>query len=77
MKPRPIVLIGKDFWSGLLEWTREQQVGGGLVSPGDLDWLHLVDEPSEALAIIEAEHEKFIDALSAKHLESELLESDK
>lgn len=60
MKPRPIVLVGKDFWTGLLEWTKEQQVGGGLVSPGDLDWLHLVDEPEEAIAIIEAEYETFL-----------------
>jgi len=61
MKPRPIILVDKGFWTGLLDWMKEHQVGNGLVSPGDLDWIHLVDSPEEALELISKEHKAFID----------------
>ncbi|WAC56127.1 TIGR00730 family Rossman fold protein [Gordonia sp. SL306] len=50
----PIVLIGRDHWSGLVDWMREVLLTKGMISPDDLDLLHLVDEPSEAVDIIGA-----------------------
>ncbi|MBD1318398.1 TIGR00730 family Rossman fold protein [Gordonia hankookensis] len=50
----PIVLIGRDHWSGLVGWMREVLLTKGMISPDDLDLLHLVDEPSEAVDIIGA-----------------------
>jgi len=58
---RPTILLGRDFWGGLLEWMREEPVRRGLVSPGDLDHVHLVDEAEEALEIIRASHAAFLD----------------
>jgi hypothetical protein len=48
----PIVLIGKDFWTPLLDWIRQTLVVQGLVSPGDLDILSLADTAEEAVALV-------------------------
>jgi len=48
----PIVLIGSDFWRGLLDWIGGIVLDQGTISPKDLDLLRLVDEPSEAVAIM-------------------------
>ena len=65
MTERPIVLVGKSFWKGLIEWMKTEQVSNGLVSPGDLRWVHLVDTPEETTKIIEEELQKFSDRLAA------------
>ena len=48
----PIILMGKDFWAGLLDWIVEQQVGHQLVSPEDLDLIQVFDEPGEVVEAI-------------------------
>jgi len=48
----PIVLVGKKFWSGLLDWFEAHLEGEGMISPGDRDLFHLVDEPEEVVQII-------------------------
>ncbi|HLT99348.1 MAG TPA: TIGR00730 family Rossman fold protein [Burkholderiaceae bacterium] len=40
----PIVLIGTDFWSGLLEWVKSQLLTNALISPNDLDLLFVSDD---------------------------------
>ncbi len=49
----PIVLVGTDFWSGMLKWIKdviEDQEHN--ISPGDLDLMILVDTADEAVAEI-------------------------
>jgi hypothetical protein len=41
----PVVLVGSDYWSGLLDWIRERPLGEGKISPHDLDLLHVTDDP--------------------------------
>jgi hypothetical protein len=49
----PVVLIGSEFWSGLLDWIRHVMLGQyGYIQPSDLDFMHLVDTPEDALKII-------------------------
>jgi uncharacterized protein (TIGR00730 family) len=43
----PIVLVGSDYWSGLVDWIRERLVAEGKISAGDLDLLCLTDDPLE------------------------------
>jgi uncharacterized protein (TIGR00730 family) len=45
----PVVLAGRDYWSGLLEWMRAELVGGGRVSPGDLDQAEVADGAEEVM----------------------------
>lgn len=55
----PIVLIGTAYWRGLTDWLAETMAPAGKISPGDVDMLHLTDDPEEVISIIEtAEHRR-------------------
>jgi uncharacterized protein (TIGR00730 family) len=56
---REIVLLDRSMWQGLIEWMRIHLLGRALVSPGDFEWVHLVDTPDEALEIIRGSLERF------------------
>lgn len=53
----PIVLLGTEFWGGLLEWIRDRLVTEGMIAPEDPDLLFLTDSVDEAMAHIAAAHE--------------------
>ncbi len=48
----PIVLFGKDFWSGLLKWIEERQLEEKLISPEDLNLLIVTDSVEEARDVL-------------------------
>jgi len=48
----PIVLVGTQFWAGLIDWIRDTVAQRGLISPDDIDLLHVVDDPDEAVRIV-------------------------
>ena len=49
----PVVLMGTDYWSGLLGWIEQTLKADGYISPGDTDLFQLTDDPEEAVNIIE------------------------
>ncbi|MFL6060419.1 MAG: TIGR00730 family Rossman fold protein [Marmoricola sp.] len=53
----PVVLIGVDYWSGLLDWMRGTVLPDGKISEADLDMLTLTDDVDEAVAIMAASRE--------------------
>ncbi|OZE98010.1 TIGR00730 family Rossman fold protein [Rhodococcoides fascians] len=50
----PIILLGTDFWSGLIEWIKNTLVAEGKVSPSDLELIHCTDSVEEAVRMIES-----------------------
>ncbi|WP_187437934.1 TIGR00730 family Rossman fold protein [Actinomadura decatromicini] len=48
----PIVLVGTEFWGGLLEWVEKSMLPSGKISPNDIDLIHLTDDPDEVVQII-------------------------
>ena len=48
----PVVLVGSDYWSGLLGWIQKRLLVEGMISPEDEDLLVLTDEPAEAVSIV-------------------------
>ncbi|NOR26436.1 MAG: TIGR00730 family Rossman fold protein, partial [Desulforhopalus sp.] len=36
IKPFPIVLVGSDFWAGLVDWIKDKLLGSGNISPEDM-----------------------------------------
>jgi uncharacterized protein (TIGR00730 family) len=50
----PIVLVGTDFWQGLLLWIQERLVGDGMISPADLELIQVTDDPDEVVRIVSA-----------------------
>ncbi|MBN2177725.1 MAG: TIGR00730 family Rossman fold protein [Demequinaceae bacterium] len=49
----PIVLVGQEYWGGLIEWLKREVAGGGKIRPADLDLVRVTDDPVEAVAIVE------------------------
>jgi len=52
VKPFPVILAGSDYWSGLLEWIKARLHDAGMISPGDMDIVHLMDDPEEIVALV-------------------------
>ncbi|MGD2135559.1 MAG: TIGR00730 family Rossman fold protein [Gemmatimonadales bacterium] len=48
----PVILVGSDYWSGLLGWFRERLLAEGKISPEDLDIFHVVDDAESAVRVI-------------------------
>jgi uncharacterized protein (TIGR00730 family) len=57
----PIVLLGTEYWGGLVDWIRKTVLSGGKVSEKDVDLLQVTDSVEEAVAIMtraETEHDR-------------------
>ncbi|GAA1840385.1 TIGR00730 family Rossman fold protein [Actinomadura bangladeshensis] len=52
----PIVLVGTEFWGGLLDWVKTSMLPSGKISPQDIDLIHLTDDPEEVVRIIVEGH---------------------
>src|SRR6476660_1651289 len=50
----PVVLVGRDYWAGLLDWIRDVQLPAGAITEADLALLRLTDDPDEAVSIVHA-----------------------
>lgn len=50
----PIILVGTEFWKGLLDWIKNTMLEAGNISPQDLDLIQLVDTEDEVVEIIDA-----------------------
>ena len=47
----PVVLVGRDYWSGLLDWVRAELLEPGRISAADFEIPTLADETSEIVDI--------------------------
>ncbi|MET7328737.1 TIGR00730 family Rossman fold protein [Nonomuraea sp. NPDC005650] len=48
----PVVLMGSEFWGGLLEWVKGTLLGTGKIAAQDLDLITVTDDVDEAVRII-------------------------
>jgi len=57
----PIVLVGKSFWKGLVQWLREVVLTEhNNVSETDFDLFSIVDTPEEAVKVIDEFYSKYL-----------------
>lgn len=54
----PVVLFDTDYWGEMLDWVRSEVLAEGLVSSGDLDLLHVTDDPAEAVRLVVAAYDQ-------------------
>ncbi len=56
----PIILVGTDFWSGLMDWVKSTLLKTfSTISPGDIDLIHLVDTPEEVIKVLNDFYDKY------------------
>jgi uncharacterized protein (TIGR00730 family) len=48
----PIVLMGCDYWSGLIDWLRGSLLELGTISQEDLELLTVTDDPAEVVEVM-------------------------
>ena len=53
IKPFPVILMGSEFWGGLVEWIRQVMLRDGKISPEDLDFLQVIDDPEAVVRYIQ------------------------
>jgi uncharacterized protein (TIGR00730 family) len=51
-KQFPIVLMGTDYWKGLVDWIKTKMINEKMISEKDLDLFIVTDDPVEAAKII-------------------------
>jgi uncharacterized protein (TIGR00730 family) len=48
----PIILFGKDYWRGLIDWFKSTLIANNAIAAEDLDLISIVDDIDEACEII-------------------------
>lgn len=56
----PIVLVGRTYWSGLVDWFKDAMLVEGNISTGDIDIFHIVDDATEAVGVIDEFYSKYL-----------------
>lgn len=56
----PIVLVGKKYWSGLMQWIQQALVEEGMIHEDDLNLFSVVDKPEDAVRVIDDFYSKYM-----------------
>jgi uncharacterized protein (TIGR00730 family) len=54
----PVVLVGRDFWAGLIDWVRARLLAEGMIGPADVELVTVTDDPAEVVERIGAGAER-------------------
>jgi len=54
----PVILMGRDFWQGLLDWMQTRMLPAGTIAPADEELLFVADDPEEAVRIVTESYER-------------------
>ncbi len=52
IRPLPVVLVGTDYWSGLVDWIHARLLDEEMISPEDIDILQVIDDPEEVVRAV-------------------------
>jgi len=52
IRPLPIIMVGTDYWAGLLEWVKTRLLEDKAISPPDIDILQVMDDPEDIVKLI-------------------------
>lgn len=56
--PFPVVLMGTDYWKGLIGWLRERVLAEGMISKSDFDLFTITDDPKHAVSAVKRFYKK-------------------
>jgi len=52
IRPFPVILVGTEYWKGLLDWIKGVVLEEGKISPSDLEIFQQIDQPEEIIKTI-------------------------
>ena len=53
IKPFPLILVGSDYWTGLIDWIKIKLLSEKRISPEDIEILQVMDEPEEIVKAVQ------------------------
>ncbi len=53
IKSFPVILMGSEYWKGLVDWLKKTMIRDGMILPEDLDFIEIIDDPDEAVRHIQ------------------------
>jgi uncharacterized protein (TIGR00730 family) len=53
IKSFPVILMGSEYWKGLIDWLRKTMLRDKMISPEDLGLFQIIDDPEEAVKYIQ------------------------
>jgi len=59
IEKRPVILIGRDLWKGLIDWVDDELLTRELINRDDLDSLTIVDSVDEVIQVLQPHLEMF------------------
>ena len=48
----PVVLFDSDYWGEMIDWISVELLADGMISPDDIELLHVTDDPDEAVRLV-------------------------
>ena len=70
IKPFPVILLGKDYWNGLVSWMHDtMQARHAMIGPDDMDLFQVIDDPETLIVVASA-------PISEEELEKEIEEEE-
>jgi uncharacterized protein (TIGR00730 family) len=52
IKSFPLIMMGSEYWKGLIDWLKNTMVKEGKIHPVDMELIQVVDEPEEVVKLI-------------------------
>lgn len=52
IKKMPIIMVGTEYWEGLIEWIKKKFLSEKMISEEDMNLFHLLDDPKEIVNIV-------------------------
>ncbi len=53
IKSFPVILLGSDYWKGLMDWLNDTMLKEDMILSDDLDLIRITDDPDEAVRYIQ------------------------
>jgi uncharacterized protein (TIGR00730 family) len=48
----PLILVGSEFWTGLIEWFKDRLVSEGMIDVDDMKLIQIIDDPQQIVNAI-------------------------
>jgi hypothetical protein len=52
IKKFPVILVGKEYWQGLIQWVTDKFLKEKMISEKDLSLFHLLDDPEDIIKVV-------------------------
>jgi uncharacterized protein (TIGR00730 family) len=53
IKPFPVILVGSEYWSGLIKWIKTHLIQEKMISPEDIEIIQVLDDPDQIVKTIQ------------------------